>query len=407
MSGNKQTNFLIALTGNNFSGRSSYLKSISINAPAIKGGSKFSYIGELPSNFISGIFPTVKNEIDLHSVETDPEILKHVNDLFAEYDFGKHLSKNPFTLSGGEQTILVILSSLLLQPKIIAIDTAMEQLNEEWREPLLKAIVKGKFPDLQVFFADNRLDEYHIPDLTTISPDTIQKDFKFKFEKPIVDHQLSSSVQSQNVEIKDLSFSYDKSQIILRKINVSLEPGKVYILKGRNGAGKTTLAKILTGILKTRHGQLLVNGSEYNAFEYPGRLVGYSFQNPDEQLFSSTVESEVLISLKNEKPDYTQRREIFLHMFGLIDVRKCHPAELPFVIRKRISLAATLATDRPWYILDEPTLGQDNSFTEFLITLLNDLTNKGKGIIIISHSNSFTQKLNGKNLNLRDGKLTS
>ena len=85
----------------------------------------------------------------------------------------------------------------------------------------------------------------------------------------------------------------------------------------------------------------------------------------------------------------------------------CHPAELPFVMRKRISLAATLAMDRPWYILDEPTLGQDESFVEFLIALLNDLAENGKGVIVISHSKSFTEKLRGKYLTLTAGQVNN
>lgn len=109
---------------------------------------------------------------------------------------------------------------------------------------------------------------------------------------------------------------------------------------------------------------------------------------------------------KNESQEYKERRETFLEMFGLQNIRKEHPAEMPFTIRKRIALAATLALERSWYILDEPTLGQDNDFADFLLTLLLKLKDLGKGIIVISHSERFTENLDSKKLSLENHKLT-
>ncbi len=400
--------FLIPVTGNNFSGRSNYLKSLTGNNAENINTPKLIYIGEQPSNYISGIFPTVKNEIDLHSISKfDNAVLYSVKKLFTKYDFEKHFHKNPFTLSGGEQTILVILCNLLLYPEKLAIDTTIEQLSEEWRLPLFDAIQKGWFFNTKIYLADNRLTEYQLNNLSITTNNTELSSYNYIFQSPSLKRRLQAEAVAPSIEFEDLSFSYDKRQIVLDKIKFRLEPHTIYSLTGSNGSGKTTLAKILIGILKLKKGRIKVKDKAYEPFKYPGKLVGYSFQNPDEQFFSSTVEKEVLIPLKKETADYTERREIFLEMFGLQNVRECHPAELPFVMRKRISLAATLAIERPWYIFDEPTLGQDDSFVEFFIALLNDLTKEGKGIIVISHSKSFTEKLKGKNLNLKAGKINN
>ena len=364
------------------------------------------YIGEQPLNFITGIFPTVKSEINLHLAGTSQETKTNVFDLFSVYGFEKHQDKNPFSLSGGEQTVLVILSNLLLQPPKLAIDVALEQLHEEWRTPLLNAIQKGHFSNTNIYLSDNRLKEYNLQNIASVSPEHQDISYDLKFENPFVDYQLRTQTDAKNIELVDLSFAYMKNDLVLDKVNVCLEPGNIYHLKGANGAGKSTLAKILTGILRPKNGRLLVDKKDCNVYQYPGRFVGYSFQNPDEQLFSSTVEKEVLIPIKNESVEYAQRREIFLRMFGLQNVRKCHPAELPFVIRKRIALAATLAMDRAWYILDEPTLGQDDSFAGFLAELLDYLVKQGKGIIIISHSEFFINKLNLKCLSLQNNKMS-
>ncbi|MFN8429789.1 MAG: ATP-binding cassette domain-containing protein [Spirosomataceae bacterium] len=399
-SSNVVRSFLTIISGNNFSGRSNYLKSV------INSSESGVYIGEQPSSSITGIFPTVESEIKLHSNNTDSETLNLVNTLLRQYDFQKNYSKNPFTLSGGEQTILAVLSSILLQPKKIAIDCTLEQLNKAWREPLLIAIQKGNFSETEILLADNHINEYGLSNFNELFPQYRLQEHKHKFEKPYLSNDIETQIAPQSIELADVHFFYDKKQPIFKGANVELEPNNIYHLSGSNGTGKSTLAKILTGVLKIQSGKISINNKYCNPYKYPGEIVGYSFQNPDEQLFSTTIENEVLRHLKNETKEYKTRRETFLEMFGLQNIRKEHPAEMPFVIRKRIALAATLALDRSWYILDEPTLGQDNEFTDFLLKLLFKLKESGKGIIVISHSEWFTEVLPAKKLSLHNHKLT-
>lgn len=399
MNTSKHHSALTIVSGNNFSGKSKHLKSIIDLERGI-------FIGEQPSSSITGIFPTVQSEIKLHSASTDVDVLNLVNSLFEQYDFQKNYEKNPFTLSGGEQAILALLSAILLQPKKLAIDCTLEQLNKTWRNPLLNAIQQGSFSKTDILLADNRIDEYGLTDISVVTPNNNSNEHQYEFEKPCVCEKLESAVTSTSIELSDIKFFYNKKQFIFQNLEAQLLPSGIYHLKGNNGAGKSTLAKILTGILKPQSGAILVNNARYNAYKYPGQLVGYSFQNPDEQLFSTTVENEVLQFQKNETSAYKERRETFLEMFGLQNIRKEHPAEMPFTIRKRIALAATLALDRSWYILDEPTLGQDNDFADFLLTLLFKLKDLGKGIVIISHSERFTENLDSKKLSLDNHKLT-
>ena len=64
------------------------------------------------------------------------------------------------------------------------------------------------------------------------------------------------------LEIRNLTFSYDRQNPVLNGVDLSLDDGKVGILLGRNGAGKTTLFKILTGVLKAEGGSILYNGDD-------------------------------------------------------------------------------------------------------------------------------------------------
>lgn len=398
-----EPHFLNIISGNNFSGRSSFLKSLAEDSDGDE--QSYLYIGELPFSYISGIFPTVRDEINLHLSKAHPRTVRKINALFSRYNFWGHEDKNPFVLSGGEQVVLVVLCALLLEPSILAIDSTLEQLSEEWRNPLLRAFQDGEFDNTTVFMADNRFQEYELDNYDTFFPEIKKIDYKWKFKSPILNLLLKSEMPRVNIDLKNLSFAYRKNYPILNQIELNLEHSSIYHLKGTNGCGKSTLAKILGGILKKGKGEYLVNSKKYNAYRYPGQLVGYSFQNPDEQLFASTVGDEILYPLRKESEEYSERRETVLQIFGLQNLRDVHPGDLPFAMRKRIAIAATLAVDRPWYIFDEPTLGQDNNFVRFLAILFRRLANQGKGIIIISHSEIIAQKIKMKNLYLHNGSL--
>lgn len=388
------------LEGNNFSGRTDYFNKCLKQTELLNNNNHSLLLKEQPTNNISGIFPTVAEELRLHCMGADVELEKEIYNFLQSINFVRHFDKNPFSLSGGEQAILAIVNNLLLNPTNLYIDSTTEQLNESWYTPLFNFIQNSKYLDSKVFISDNRYKEYTTIKKKLVAIKEQNIIHKYDFQKPqLID--LNEDVKpNKNIRINNLSFNYKNSSNVFNEINYSFNPSTIYHLKGKNGAGKSTLAKILVGILKIKGDELLVNDKFYNSYKQPGTLCGYSFQNPDEQLFSNSIEKEVLPFIKNEPQFYTARRETYLTMFGLQAVRKYHPAEMPFVMRKRITLASTLAMEKPWYIFDEPTLGQDDSFVFFFAKLVNKLKDMGKGIIIITHCSTLIEKTRPKVLNL-------
>lgn len=389
------------IEGKNFSGRSNFLKELcSKNPHSVNGGI---YVGEIPNNYLSGVSPTVKEELELFSQNTRMDIKEAVQRLLYQLGFEKLYSNNPFTLSGGEQVVLSIIIDLLLEPSLLAIDTATEQLNKEWAEPLFD-LMQSSIPASRFYIADNRMDEYD-NHYNILTPEKNFQNYKNTFLKPVI-RQTKAEFSPKEVVLNDIVFGYQRNINVLKGVELTLSPGNLYFLKGANGAGKSTLAKVLSGILKPQKGDITVNNEKTNLYKYPGKLFGYSFQNPDEQLFSRSVEAEILRINKKDSELNAKMRELYMEMFGLKEIRYCHPAEMPYVMRKRIAIAATLATERPWYILDEPTIGQDSDFLDFLKLLFDQLTKEGKGLVIISHSQRFIDKFNAKILNLENGLLT-
>jgi energy-coupling factor transport system ATP-binding protein len=211
-------------------------------------------------------------------------------------------------------------------------------------------------------------------------------------------------IRPRELQLSSIRFSYPRGPLVLRDVSTVLEPGAVYVLEGRNGAGKSTLAKLLCGVIRPREGRILVDRKEYEPWKAPGHLVAYHFQNPDLQLFSTTVEDEVLAGPRALGVSQEYGASI-ARAFGLSHVGMEHPLSLPFVIRKRIALAATLATARPWMFLDEPTLAQDDASSETIAEIISRLVAAGFGIVLITHSSWLRQHFSSRTLRLEDGSL--
>jgi energy-coupling factor transport system ATP-binding protein len=168
--------------------------------------------------------------------------------------------------------------------------------------------------------------------------------------------------------------------------------GRVVALIGPNGAGKSTLCKVLNGVYRPKQGNIRMAGKQIFPNEKPGQFLAYSFQNPDDQLFQTSVARELAFGPKNlglSASDIEKSVDFALSIFGLRDYSNAHPMDLPFVLRKRVSMASAVVMQRPWTVLDEPTVGQDPAFCEELVKIVERLTTLGSGFIIISHDADF------------------
>jgi len=359
---------LHVIDGPNFSGRTRRLREwvgLPNDSTLDPTYNKYAYIGPDVASCFSGISPTVTTEIELSA--TDRDAADAAKKAIEDLGFGYCLNQNPFTLSGGEQVVAAIISATAGRPKRLAIDCALEQLSSDTREKVLTHL-KGL--DVDLLIADNRTDEWHfgptdkmqsIPGAPVICPN---EDLKI-IQEPC------------EIELVDLCHAYIKGRPVLRNLNLRLLAGEMHQLKGQNGAGKTTLSKILCGLIKPTSGEIRLNGKTVQPWRKPGTFVSYHFQNPDYQLFTTTVQAQIAQSI--------QRAHI-LHWFGLEEHLHAHPLDLPFVLKKRVALATAINKKSGFLILDEPTLSQDK-FTSRHILQLGSI-----GGFIISHS-SFIAEL--------------
>lgn len=213
------------------------------------------------------------------------------------------------------------------------------------------------------------------------------------------------------IEVQDLVFSYQRGAAVIDRLSLTLYTGETVALVGDNGAGKTTLGKLLAGILKPCAGSYFLFGENAVALSLAciGRMIGYSFQNPVQQLFTLSVEEEIAFGLKyrGARPEHVSRTiESLLALFEIEHLRHAFPLNLSWGEKKRVVLAACLALAPKYLVLDEPTSGLDDERIGILNGVLGRLRESGMGMLLISHNRDFVAANAQRVLHLGGGRIT-
>jgi energy-coupling factor transport system ATP-binding protein len=196
------------------------------------------------------------------------------------------------------------------------------------------------------------------------------------------------------IEIKDLRFTYPTGLEALGGISLSIEAGEQVAIVGQNGAGKTTLVRHFNGLLQPTSGSVLIGDwdTKTQTVAKLASRVGYVFQNPDEQLFSRDVLTEISFGPKNlgyskEKIDTLVKQALSLTQ--LQDQTETNPYDLSPTWRKMVALASIIAMDTQIVIFDEPTTGQDAINVGRIANVIAELKKEGKTVITITHDIDF------------------
>ena len=212
------------------------------------------------------------------------------------------------------------------------------------------------------------------------------------------------------IQISDLYFTYPTGVDALQGISLSIDTGEQVAIVGQNGAGKTTLVKHLNGLLLPTHGQVLVgdwNTKEHSVARLAHR-VGYVFQNPDEQLFSKNVGTEVAFGPRNLGYDGNRIDALVqdaLEMTELRDKTETNPYDLSATWRKMVALASVISMDTDIVIFDEPTTGQDAMNIARIASVIKTLRERGKTVITITHDIDFCAENFERVIALSQGKI--
>ena len=209
--------------------------------------------------------------------------------------------------------------------------------------------------------------------------------------------------------VEGLSYAYPDGHQALFGVGLSIGRGERVALLGPNGAGKTTLVLHLNGVLGAQKGSVSVAGLavEKKNFKEIRKRVGLVFQDPDDQLFMSSVREDVAFGpanagLAGERLDEVVTKA--LEAVGMEAYADRPPHHLSFGQRRRVAIATVLAMDPEILVLDEPSSNLDpagrREIAEILLSL--DLT-----MLMVTHDLPYALELCERSLVMNDGSIVA
>jgi iron(III) transport system ATP-binding protein len=189
------------------------------------------------------------------------------------------------------------------------------------------------------------------------------------------------------VEAQNIAMGYG-SNIVLRDINLVIEPGEFFALLGPSGSGKSTLLRLIAGFNQAISGRLLINGEDISRVPPWSRNVGMVFQNyalwphmsVRENVAFGLEERRLARSVINDKV------RAALELVNLADYAERRPSQLSGGQQQRVALARTIAIEPQVLLLDEPLSNLDAKLRVQMRTELRALQRKlGITTIFVTH----------------------
>ncbi len=206
------------------------------------------------------------------------------------------------------------------------------------------------------------------------------------------------------IELQDVSISFD-DETILKKVNLQVKSGEIFIIIGPSGGGKTVLLKLMAGVFKPTEGHVYCEGEEWINLKTEKRRelakhIGVQFQK--NALFDSlTAEENIAFPLKEhtklDDEEIQTRVKDCLLAVNLTNVGEKLPHDLSGGMRQRLSIARAIALNPEIIFYDDPTAGLDPINTDLMGDLILNLKQQNNTTVIIAtHSMDLAYKLSSE-----------
>lgn len=215
------------------------------------------------------------------------------------------------------------------------------------------------------------------------------------------------------IKAENLYFSYDDNNTqSLNGFSLEIERGKKVAVMGSNGAGKSTFFLTLNGIHRVENGRLWVAGKEVSygkkeLIELRSK-VGIVFQDPDNQLFSSSVRQEISFGALNIGMSEEEAAKAVDDIMELLDITKFKDKPTHMLSggqKKQVSIADILVMNPEIVILDEPAAALDPKHTRILNETIDLMVNKGLTVLIATHDVDYAYKWADEIVVVHEGKV--
>jgi energy-coupling factor transporter ATP-binding protein EcfA2 len=219
------------------------------------------------------------------------------------------------------------------------------------------------------------------------------------------------------IRAEHLAFTYTgASKPSVQDISLDISSGEFIVLTGPSGCGKTTICRCLNGLIPNFYsgeftGELIVDGmnvKEHTTAELAPH-VGLVFQNPENQLFSLSIERDVAFGPENlglSREETRKRVDWALEVTGITALKDKPPYELSGGQQQRAAIAAVLAMQPKVIVLDEPTSFLDPRSALEILGVIADLNKQlGITIVLVEHRLDLVSKHANRVIVMDDGKI--
>ncbi|KAI4439168.1 ATP-binding cassette domain-containing protein [Schaedlerella arabinosiphila] len=185
------------------------------------------------------------------------------------------------------------------------------------------------------------------------------------------------------LELKNVSYAYEKGKAVLQNISGSLETGKMYAILGPSGSGKTTLLSLLGGLDVPTQGSVLFDGVDITA-----KGLEHHQKNHISLIFQSYNLIDYMTPLENVRLTAKLDAAPILERLGLTkDEAQRNVLKLSGGQQQRVAIARALASDAPVILADEPTGNLDADTAEEITAILKESAHGfGKCVVVVTHS---------------------
>ena len=209
--------------------------------------------------------------------------------------------------------------------------------------------------------------------------------------------------------VKDLHYIYPDGHKAINGMSFEIHHGESVGIIGANGAGKSTLLMLLMGVLfpcqgEVRVGEVLVTKKTLPSIR---QRMGMVFQDPDDQLFMTTVYDDVAFGPRNyklEEKEVEKRVHQALEMVGILHLKDRAPFKLSGGEKRAAAIASVLSMQPDILVMDEPTSALDPKSRRRLMKLLNSFEHTK---IITSHDLDMVYELCTRTIVIKNGEVAA